>query len=57
MFAGANIVGGLRRRPHRLWTDFNLDTDGTVRLLMQDAGMSARQTADVQRLLEIHTTA
>jgi len=57
MFAGANIVGGLAAGGRtRLWTDFNLDTDGTVRLLMQDAGMSARQTGRmVQRLLEIHT--
>jgi len=57
IFAGANIVGGLAAGGRvRLWTDLNLDADGTVRLLLQDAGMSARQTGRmVQRLLEIHT--
>ncbi len=57
IFAGANIVGGLAAGGRaRLWTDFNLDADGTVRLLMQDGGMSARQTGRmVQRLLEIQT--
>jgi uncharacterized membrane-anchored protein len=57
VFAGANVVGGLAAGGRaRLWTDFNLDADGTVRLLLQDAGMSVRQTGRmVQRLLEIHT--
>jgi uncharacterized membrane-anchored protein len=57
VFGGANIVGGLAAGGHaRLWTDFHLDADGTVRLLLQDAGMSARQTGRMaQRLLEIHT--
>jgi len=57
IFGGANIVGGLAAGGRvRLWTDFNLDADGTVRLLLQDAGMSPRQTGRMaQRLLEIHT--
>lgn len=57
VFGGANIVGGLAAGGRaRLCTDFNLDADGTVRLLLQDAGMSARQTGRMaQRLLEIHT--
>jgi uncharacterized membrane-anchored protein len=57
VFAGANVVGGMAAGGRaRLWTDFNLDSDGAVRLLMQDAGMSARQTGRmIQRLLEIHT--
>src|SRR4030095_10942951 len=39
-----------------LWTEFHLDAAGTVRLLLQDAGMSARQTGRMaQRLLESHT--
>lgn len=57
IFGSANIVGGLAAGGRaRLWTDFNLDADGTVRLLLQDAGMSPRQTGRMaQRLLEIHT--
>jgi uncharacterized membrane-anchored protein len=57
IFGGANIVGGLAAGGRaQLWTDFNLDADGTVRLLLRDAGMSPRQTGRMaQRLLEIHT--
>jgi uncharacterized membrane-anchored protein len=57
VFGSANIVGGLAAGGRaQLWTDFNLDADGTVRLLVQDMGMSARQTGRIaQRLLEIHT--
>jgi uncharacterized membrane-anchored protein len=57
VFAGGNVMGGLAAGGRaRLWTDFDLTPDGMVRLLIQDIGMSARQTGRlVQRLLEIHT--
>lgn len=57
VFGRGNIVGGLASGGRaRLWTDFDLDASGSVRVLVQDLGMSARQGGRlVQRLLEIQT--
>lgn len=57
MFARGNIVGGLASGGcARLWTDFDLDAFGCVRMLVQDLGMSPRQGGRlIQRLLEIQT--
>lgn len=57
LFARANVVGGLASGGRaRLWTDFDLDASGCVRMLVQDLGMSDRQGGRlIQRLLEIHT--
>jgi uncharacterized membrane-anchored protein len=57
VFGGGNIVGNVAAGGRAaVWTDLDLDADGTVRVLVHDLGMSPRQTGRmVQRLLEIHT--
>ncbi len=57
IFGSGNVVGGLAAGGRaRIWTDFRLDADGAVRLLVKDIGLSPRQTGRIaQRLLEIQT--
>jgi uncharacterized membrane-anchored protein len=57
IFARGNVVGGLATGGRaRLWTDFDLDAAGRIRLMIQDLGMSPRQSGRlIQRLLEVHT--
>jgi len=57
VFSGRAIVGGFVAGDRaRLWTDFHLDGDGFMRLIVADAGLSPRQAGRVvQRLLEIQS--
>jgi uncharacterized membrane-anchored protein len=57
IFGSSNVVGGLAAGGRaRIWTDFHLDADGAVRLLVKDIGLSPRQAGRMaQRLLEIQT--
>ncbi len=50
--AASAVAGGAAT----VWTDFRLQGDGFIRLLVRDAGLSGRQAGRVvQRLLEIET--
>ncbi|HTO81821.1 MAG TPA: DUF3422 domain-containing protein [Methylomirabilota bacterium] len=57
VFRSGNIIGNVAAGGRAaVWSDLDLDADGTVRLLVHDLGMSPRQTGRMaQRLLEIHT--
>jgi uncharacterized membrane-anchored protein len=55
-FGGRSVVGGLAAGGRaRVWTDFDLDAGGFLRVWLRSGGMPPRQTGRlVQRLLEIH---